>query len=108
MYLFVFYAPLAHVEQIKDAIFKAKAGVLGHYDRCCFQVQGKGQFRANAQAKPFIGQPDTVSVVDEYCVQCLCSKAAIADVIKAFKAAHPYETPAYFVLPTHTFDDEAD
>ncbi len=97
MYKLVFFVPVTHVEQVKQAVFDAGAGRIGNYDRCSWQVLGEGQFRPLEGANPFLGQPGEVEKVAEYRVEMVCDDVHIESAIRALKAAHPYETPAYDV-----------
>lgn len=101
-YKLVVYIPVDYVEQVKAAVFTAGAGKQGHYDQCCWQTLGKGQFRPLAGSDPFIGAKSkangAVEQVDEYRVEVLCEEARLEDVVQALKAAHPYEEPAYDVI----------
>lgn len=54
MYVMVFYVPQSHLEEVKEAVFSAGAGIMGGYDRCCFQTLGTGQFRPLAGSSPFL------------------------------------------------------
>lgn len=93
----VVFVPASHLETVKDAIFAAGAGQVGHYDRCAWQVLGEGQFRALPGAQPFIGTVGEVERVAEYRVETVLAASRLAAVIEALKAAHPYETPAFDV-----------
>jgi len=95
MYQFVFYVPESYVESVKQAVFDAGGGRLGHYDSCCWQTLGVGQFRANAGAKPFIGEQGQIETVQEYRVELLVKQESKKAVITAMKQAHPYEEPAW-------------
>ncbi|WP_294949423.1 YqfO family protein [Sulfurivirga sp.] len=97
MYKLVFFVPVTHVEQVKQAVFDAGAGRIGNYDRCSWQVLGEGQFRPLDGANPFLGQQGEVEKVAEYRVEMVCDDAHIEKAVQALKAAHPYETPAYDV-----------
>ena len=93
-----FYVPVTHLEAVKTAVFDAGAGRIGNYDACCWQTLGQGQFRPMAGSKPFIGSEGEVEQVEEYKVEMVCEKSVIVEVLKAFKAAHPYEEPAFDVM----------
>ncbi|MDF2690282.1 MAG: NGG1p interacting factor [Gammaproteobacteria bacterium] len=99
MYKIVFYVPESHLESVKAAAFKAGAGKFPHYDHCCWQILGQGQFRPKKGSDPFIGQEDTLSIVPEYRVESICEDGMLETVIKAILAAHPYEEPAYEAWP---------
>ena len=91
------FVPASHLDAVKDALFAAGAGRLGGYDRCSWQVLGEGQFRALPGAQPFIGTVGAVERVAEYRVETVLAAELLPAVIKALKAAHPYETPAFDV-----------
>lgn len=97
MYKLVLFVPESHVEVVKAALFAVGAGQLGHYDQCCWQVLGEGQFRPLPGANPFIGRPGQVSRVPEYRVEMLCNDDCITKAIQALREAHPYEEPAFDV-----------
>lgn len=96
----VFYVPEPDLERVKEALFAAGAGRIGHYDRCCWQTKGVGQFRALDGATPAIGAVGALERVDEWKVEMVCEEGLEGPVIEALLAAHPYETPAYHVLRT--------
>ena len=98
MYKFVFFVPEAYLESVKKAVFAAGAGKVGSYDFCSWQIKGTGQFMPKAGANPFLGKLNEVEIVEEYRVEMLCEENLMHHVIRAFKHAHPYETPAYEVL----------
>lgn len=98
MYKLCFYVPTSHVESVKEAVFAAGAGKIGRYEACAWQVLGVGQFRAQAEANPFIGQVGQLERVEEYRVEMVVEAHSIVDVVRALKDAHPYETPAYDVM----------
>jgi hypothetical protein len=97
MYKLCFYVPESHLESVKAAVFKAGAGHIGAYDSCCWQTLGQGQFRPLNGSNPFIGQAGQVESVLEWKVEMVVADEQIHDSVKALKAAHPYETPAYEV-----------
>jgi structural hemagglutinin/hemolysin toxin protein RtxA len=102
MYLLFFLVPETHLEITKNAIFAAGAGSLGHYSHCAWQTLGEGQFMALSGSNPFIGKIDQLERVPEYKVEIICTQEQIEDAVTALKAAHPYETPAYYVLKLET------
>lgn len=98
MYQFIFYVPQSHVEKVKNAVFSAGAGNIGNYSHCCWQTLGSGQFKPLAKSSPYIGKENTLTHIDEYKVEMVCADSCIDGVVKALKASHPYETPAYHVI----------
>lgn len=103
MYALFFYVPESHLEQVKSALFSAGAGVIGDYQRCCWQVLGQGQFEPMAGSQPFLGRLEQLEQVAEWRVELVVEVAAIKAVVAALKAAHPYEEPAYGVYRLEQF-----
>lgn len=101
MYLIMFYVPSSHLDYVKDAMYNAGAGKVGHYDRCCWQVLGEGEYRPLESSKPFLGSEGEQQSVAEYRVEMVCDADHILEVVKALKASHPYETPAYSFWEVH-------
>ncbi len=97
MYKLAFFVPPEQLESVKEAVFATGAGRIGHYEACCWQVQGTGQFRPLAGANPFIGRQEELSRVDEYRVEMVCADDCIHAAVAALREAHPYEEPAYDV-----------
>lgn len=98
MFKFIVFVPESHLERVKDAMFDAGAGRIGHYDRCAWQMMGQGQFRPLPGSDPYEGEQGRVEVVDEYRVELVCPADRLQAVAAALRASHPYETPAYEVI----------
>ena len=94
MYAIAVYVPATHAAQVRAALASAGAGAIGAYDSCSFSSRGVGRFRPLAGANPFIGSIGTVEEVEEEKVETEVLAERLVDVIKAVRAAHPYETPA--------------
>lgn len=97
MYKIAFFVPETHKDAVKQALFDAGAGRVGNYDCCSWETLGQGQFRALQGANPFLGTIDQIEHVDEYRVELVCADALVSIAIRALKAAHPYEEPAFDV-----------
>jgi len=98
MYKLAFFVPESHLEPVKNAVFETGAGRIGHYDHCCWQIKGQGQFRPLAGSHPHIGSQNELETVEEYRVELVCEDSLIKQAIAAMKLAHPYEEPAYDVF----------
>lgn len=105
MYILVTYVPPSHLEVVKAALFAAGGGSIGSYDHCCFQTLGQGQFRPLAGSSPFLGAQDTLERVDEWRIEMSVTKAVAAGVVTALLESHPYEVPAYHLIPVVTEKD---
>ena len=99
MFQIFVYIPETHLEPVKKAMFNAGAGKLGDYDCCAWQTKGEGQFRPLKNSKPFLGKEGQIEKVSEYRIELLCSETKLKDTIEAMRSAHPYEEPAFGVLP---------
>lgn len=95
----VAFVPSEHVAAVVDALAAAGAGAIGDYDRCFFAAEGTGSFRPLAGADPFIGEIGTVEQVAETRVEMVVPRARRDATVAALLAAHPYEEPAYDVIP---------
>lgn len=95
-----FYVPQENAPAVKAAMFAAGGGKIGNYDCCSFDIEGIGQFRPLAGSQPYLGSQDQIEKVREVKVEMVCEEHLINDVIAAMKLAHPYETPAYYVIKT--------
>jgi len=98
MYQISFYVPEAQCDQVKQAMFKAGAGVFGNYQECAWQALGEGQFKPLEGSQAFIGEVNKLEKLTEYKVEMVCQSNKIKQVIEALKESHPYEEPAYSVL----------
>lgn len=103
MYKLCFHVPKTHLDVVKEAIFDAGAGTMGHYSRCSWEILGEGQFMPLAGSNAFIGEINQLEKVVEYKVETICDVDCIDDVIAALKKAHPYETPSYEVWRLEDF-----
>lgn len=89
------YVPDTHLEKVKKAVLDAGAGKTGNYDSCCWRTSGKGQFRPLSGANPFYGTENKLETIEEWKVELICTEETLSAAIKALKATHPYETPAF-------------
>lgn len=105
LYHLIVYVPANDAETVKNALFDAGAGRYEHYDRCCWQTEGHGQFRPLEGSNPAIGVQGKVETVAEIKIETICIPDTIQKVLKALKRAHPYEEPAYGVIELKTAED---
>jgi structural toxin protein (hemagglutinin/hemolysin) RtxA len=94
----VVFIPLTHKDQVKEAMFAAGGGRIGHYDCCSFEIPGLGQFRALEGSSPFLGSLNRVEEVAEIRLEMSCREELYDGVIEAMLRAHPYENPAYYAM----------
>jgi dinuclear metal center YbgI/SA1388 family protein len=96
----VVFVPLDAAEPLIDALAAAGAGRLGDYERCAWTTDGSGTFRPLPGANPAVGAVGAVERVPETRVEMVVPAAARGAVLAALRAAHPYEEPAFDLLPT--------
>lgn len=96
--LIVFVPPDA-LEPVRDALFAAGAGRIGEYERCSWYTEGTGTFLAREGADPTIGEVGKEERVRELRLETVYPDEAHAEVVAALRRAHPYEEPAYDVVP---------
>ena len=94
------YVPTTHAAEVRAALAAAGAGKLGHYDSCVWETTGTGRFRPLAGSHPVRGSVGDVEAVEEVKLETICPADRLDAVISALKQAHPYETPAIYVMET--------
>jgi hypothetical protein len=101
----VVFAPVDDADKIRDAIAAAGAGRLGDYDSCTFTSPGEGRFRPLEGADPTIGEVGRPETVAEVRIESVVPRQLRRQVVEALIAAHPYEEPAYDVVPLADLPD---
>ncbi len=96
----VTFVPADAVDAVVDAAAAAGAGRHGEYDRCAFTSTGSGTFTGSNSARPAVGSPGRREVVDEVRVEMAVPAGAGPHVVRAVRAAHPYEEPVVHLLVT--------
>lgn len=91
------YIPKEEAENLKEALFEAGAGHIGHYSHCSFTVEGSGTFKAGSEAQPTIGKTGQLHYEEEAQVHVTFTQASENRVLKALFDNHPYEEIAYEV-----------
>lgn len=105
MNVIVAYVPTDYVDAVIEAMAQAGAGHIGDYRACAFKMKGQGQFQPMAGADPFIGSVGELEKVEEVRVEMVCEPPVTRAALLALISAHPYEEPAYHVLPAKTLAD---
>lgn len=91
----VVFVPENNAEELRQALAKVGAGMLGNYDSCSFTSSGEGRFRAQEGANPYVGQIGQVHVEPEVKVEVVFPFSRKNRALKAMLEVHPYEEPAY-------------
>lgn len=94
------HVPERHARPVRAAMAAAGAGNIGNYSECTYNILGKGMFRPNAKANPFIGKSGEIETIDEIRISAVCPKSQLQKVLYAIHDVHPYEEPAISVLIT--------
>ena len=95
----VVFVPEGQAHTMQEALFAAGAGRLGNYQKCSFMIRGQGQFQPMSGAKPALGRVNHTSTVKEARVEVLLPKQKLGAVLNALYASHPYEEPAFDIVP---------
>lgn len=94
----VTFVPETHLSQVRDAVCRAGAGVIGDYTHCTFSAPGTGTFVPGEASKPFSGKRNRLNEERERRFETLVSKAHLSAVLDALLKAHPYEEVAYDIV----------
>lgn len=92
------YVPKDHSENLKEALFDAKAGNIGFYDECSFTTEGSGTFRPIAGSKPFSGEQNVRENADEVMISVIFESFKQNQIVSEMKSAHPYEEVAHQII----------
>jgi len=95
----VVFVPTEALDTVREALFAAGAGRIGNYERCSWYTQGTGTFLAGEGAEPTLGEPGREERVPELRLETVYPTDREEDVIRALRAAHPYEEPAFDLYP---------
>lgn len=93
------FVPVEQAETVRQAIFDAGAGRIGRYDECSFNTEGLGTFRAGQGTNPFVGKHGERHTEAEQRIEVILPRHLKNAVMKALRAAHPYEEIAYDLIP---------
>lgn len=105
-YKLAIFVPVKSLQKVADAVFKAGAGWVGNYSHCSFNSAGLGTFFPLEGAKPVIGKKGKFENVEEIKFETIVPMEKINDVVKALRAAHPYEVPAFDVINLNEVNDK--
>lgn len=91
----VTYVPTAHMENVRDALFEAGAGHVGHYSECSFTQSGTGSFKGDETTNPVIGEKGERHYEQEQRIEMILPAWSEPAVMRALRKSHPYEEIAY-------------
>lgn len=91
--------PLDNVEEVRNAICEAGAGIIGNYTHCSMTTKCIGTFKPNNNAKPYIGKKNKLKFVDEEKLEVVCDVKKVKEVVSSLRKVHPYEEPVIDIIP---------
>ena len=99
LYKILVYIPKGYEDKIFDALIAAGAGHIGNYSSCSYRTEGIGTFKPEKGTQPFIGQEGKLEMVNEIKLGTIVPQSLLNKTIKALIKVHPYEEPAYDIIP---------
>jgi dinuclear metal center YbgI/SA1388 family protein len=95
----VAFTPDSDLQKVSDALFAAGAGVIGKYNECSFRLAGTGTFFGTESTNPTVGQKGRREDAPEWRLEVVVPEALVPAAVRAMRAAHSYEEPAFDVYP---------
>jgi hypothetical protein len=91
----VVFVPADALDAVRDAMFAAGAGRIGDYERCSWYAEGTGTFLGGESTSPAVGARGQEERVPELRLETVYPVEREAEVVRALRASHPYEEPAF-------------
>lgn len=91
--------PVSNVNEVRNAVCDAGAGIIGNYTNCSMSTKCIGTFKPNGKANPYIGEKEKMEFVEEEKLEVICEISKVKDVLKALRNNHPYEEPEIDIIP---------
>lgn len=91
--------PIESVNEVRNAICEAGAGIIGNYTYCAMSTKCIGTFKPNDKANPYIGENNKMEFVEEEKLEVVCDVNNVKNVILKLREIHPYEEPAIDIIP---------
>ena len=91
--------PCENTEDVRNAVCKAGAGIIGEYEYCTTSVKSVGTFIPSNNANPYIGENNKLEIVEEDKLEFICDIQKAKHVISELRKVHPYEEPAIDIIP---------
>ena len=89
------FVPLAHADNVRNAIFEAGGGNVGNYGECSFNTDGEGSFKAGDNTDAFVGEKGERHLEQETKIEVIFPAYLEQKILKAMISTHPYEEVAY-------------
>lgn len=91
--------PMENVNQVRDAMCNAGAGIIGNYSYCTMCTKCIGTFKPSEEANPYIGEKNKIECVEEEKLEAVCDIDIVKNVLKKLREVHPYEEPGIDIIP---------
>lgn len=91
--------PPENIDDVRDAMCKAGAGIIGNYTNCSMSTKCIGTFKPNDEANPYIGKKNKMEFVEEEKLEVVCDIKNVKKVISRLREVHPYEEPGIDIIP---------
>lgn len=91
----VVFVPEEAVEQVRNAMADAGAGVIGQYTHCSFRSPGIGTFVPLPGSQPYVGSTGRLEEVEEHRLEMVSAGSWVEGVVEAMLEKHPYDQVAY-------------
>lgn len=91
--------PIESVNEVRNAICEAGAGIIGNYTYCSMSTKCIGTFKPNDKANPYIGKNNKMEFVEEEKLEVVCDVNNVKNIILKLREIHPYEEPAIDIIP---------
>lgn len=91
--------PIENVNEVRNTICEAGAGVIGNYTHCSMSTKCVGTFKPTNEANPYIGERNNLEFVEEEKLEVVCDVNIVKSVISKLREVHPYEEPAIDIVP---------
>lgn len=102
----VTFVPDQEVEEVRQALAAEGVGSgitdgehSDNYADCFYQTKGEGMFRPLSGSEPVLGEIGELNRVAETKLESIFEEKYLSKVVKALHRAHPYEEPAYDLIP---------
>jgi dinuclear metal center YbgI/SA1388 family protein len=106
-YKLVTFVPEADLKRVQAALFAAGAGHIGDYSECSFHSSGTGTFLGGATTRPTVGRRGRREQAPELRLETVVPSDRVDAAVRALRAAHSYEEPAYDLVPVEVRRDGA-
>lgn len=91
--------PVENVSEVREAICKSGAGIIGNYTYCSISTKCIGTFIPTDEANPYIGEKNKIEYVNEEKIEVICDIDLVKKVLKKIREVHPYEEPGIEIIP---------